>query len=73
MSIDGLDIALEVTDRWDQLLIEVGDADYLCTLLEVEYVRIEAGTTAVTWKTLYGDLRPKASEVFTSGKKVDTR
>ncbi|MGH3091889.1 MAG: hypothetical protein ACRDOG_06125, partial [Gaiellaceae bacterium] len=48
-----LDAALEVTDRWDQLLIEVGDEAYLFTLLEVEYARVEAGTTAVTWKTLY--------------------
>ena len=72
-SIDGLDVALEITDRWDQLLIEVGDCDYICTLLEVEYARVEAGTTAVTWKTLYGDRRAKASGVFTNGEKVNER
>jgi hypothetical protein len=72
-TIDGLDIALEVTDRWDQLLIEVGDAEYLCTLLEVEYARVDAGTTAVTWKTLYGDRRLKASEAFVKGEQVEDK
>lgn len=70
-SVDGLDVALEVTDRWDQLLIEVGDPDYICTLLEVEYARVDAGTTAVTWKTLYGDGRLEASKAFTKGDDVD--
>jgi hypothetical protein len=72
-TIDGLDVALEVTDRWDQLLIEVGDAEYLCTLLEVEYARVDAGTTAVTWKTLYGDRRAKASDAFVKGEQVEGR
>jgi hypothetical protein len=72
-TIDGLDLALEITDRWDQLLIEVGDADYLCTLLEVELARIDTGTTAVTWDTLYGELRPEAWKAFMEGKPVDSK
>ncbi|MGH3029475.1 MAG: hypothetical protein ACRDNE_01670 [Gaiellaceae bacterium] len=62
-----LDTALEVTDRWDQLLIEVGDEAYLFTLLEVEYARVEAGTTAVTWKTLYEECPLETSETFRKG------
>ena len=62
-----LDAALEVTDRWDQLLIEVGDEAYLFTLLEVEYARVEAGTSAVTWTTLYEEGPLPSSETFRTG------
>ena len=64
-----LDAALEVTDRWDQLLIEVGDDAYLFTLLEVEYARVAAGTTAVTWKTLY-ECPLESSKTFRAGGRI---
>jgi hypothetical protein len=68
-----LDAALEVTDRWDQLLIEVGDDAYLFTLLEVEYARVGAGTTAVTWKTLYEEFPLEASKTFRAGGTIGTQ
>jgi hypothetical protein len=67
-----LDAALEVTDRWDQLLIEVGDDAYLFTLLEVEYARVEAGPTAVTWKTLYEECPLESSKTFRAGGMIGT-
>jgi hypothetical protein len=68
-----LDAALEVTDRWDQLLIEVGDDAYLFTLLEVEYARVDAGTTAVTWKTLYDECPLESSKTFRAGGTIGTQ
>lgn len=67
-SLRDLDVVLEVNERWDQLLIEVGDADFIFPLLESEQARTD--TAVVTWRTLYGDQRPKALRRYLDGEDV---
>jgi hypothetical protein len=49
-----VDAALEVTDAWDQLLIQHGDDRYLRTLLVAEHTRDPQGTTVTTWSRVFG-------------------
>jgi hypothetical protein len=62
-----LDAGLEVFDAFDRLMIEIGDARYLCAEVEAE-LRIRPGTTTwVTWPGLFGDARPPALATYYKG------
>jgi hypothetical protein len=69
-SLRTLDVVLEVNERWDQLLIEFGDADFIFGLLESEHSRTDGGTPVITWRTLYGPDQPKSLEHYLDGKDV---
>jgi hypothetical protein len=69
-SLRDLDAVLEVNERWDQLLIEVGDEDYIFPLLESEHARRDTGTPVVTWRTLYGAGQPKSLASYLKGEDV---
>ena len=69
-SLANLDVALEVNERWDQLLIEHGDVDFIFSLLMSEHARGDTGTTVVTWRTLYGADEPKSLTKYLKGEDV---
>jgi hypothetical protein len=48
-----VDAVLEVTDAWDQLLIEYGDERYLRGILVAEHTRDPQGTTVTTWSSVF--------------------
>ena len=68
-----LDVALEVNERWDQLLIEVGDVDFIFSLLESEHARGDTGTTVLTWRTLYGADEPESLTQYLNGEDVSEK
>jgi hypothetical protein len=78
MTIDpstlSLDAGLEVFDAFDRLMVEVGDARYLCAEVEAE-LRLQPGsTTWVTWRSLFGDAKdakPPALTTYYTGVPPD--
>jgi hypothetical protein len=64
-----LDLALSLSARLDELLIEHADPGYVCSAVEAEFQRVD--TTPMTWKRLYGDRPPEALEAFREGQTVE--
>lgn len=62
----------QLLEEVDQLLIAVGDAQYVCSLLQVEYVRdqTEQSPEIVTWSMLYRTKPIQASVDFAAGQPV---
>lgn len=65
---DSLGLLLETLD---QHLVAAGDAQLVCSLLEIEYVRddLEGGGEIPTWSTLYAE-RLAVSEEFAAGREL---
>jgi hypothetical protein len=62
-----LDAGLEVFDAFDRLLIELGDARYICAEVQAELLMSERDTAYVKWGDLYDDDRPAALATYNSG------
>ncbi len=62
-----LDSGLEVFGALDRLLIELGDARYICAEVQGEMVMSERVTTYVTWRDLFGDDKPAAVATYHAG------
>ena len=62
-----LDAGLELFDAFDRVLIELGDARYICAEVQGELLMSERDTTHVSWRDLYGDDRPAALATYNSG------
>lgn len=65
-----LDAALEVFDGLDRIVIEIGDARYICDAIEREHLWSQGSTTWLTWDRMYGASIPEAVETFTLGLPV---
>jgi len=68
----GSDALGKLLEEVDQTLIAVGDAAFLCSLLELEYARddLEGGTGITTWRTLYEERPIAASSEYAGGGTV---
>jgi hypothetical protein len=64
-----LDLAIEVLDAADRILIEVGDAKFVCEEIKGELQRPEGSTTWLTWDSVHG-APPKAVKTYHSGRPV---
>jgi hypothetical protein len=69
LNADSLGSTMETVD---QQLVDAGDAQLLCSLLEIEYARdaYERGGAVPTWSTLFGEERLAVSADFAAGKEV---
>jgi hypothetical protein len=65
-----LDAAIELLDALDRIVIENGDAHYICTGIEREHLWSQGSTTWLTWDRMYGASIPEAVEMYTSGQPV---
>jgi hypothetical protein len=62
-----LDSGLEVFDAFDRLLIEIGDARYICAEVQGEMLMSDRDTSHVKWRDLFGEDRPAALVTYNSG------
>jgi hypothetical protein len=62
-----LESGLEVFDAFDRLLVEIGDARYICAEVQGELLMSDRATSHVTWRDLFGDDRPAALATYNSG------
>jgi len=65
-----LDSAIEVFDALDRILIEIGDARFVCEEIHGELQWAKGSTTWMTWDSMHGARTPKAVETYNSGKRV---
>ena len=65
-----LDAALELFDALDRIMIEIGDAQYVCAEIEVELQWAKGSTTWLTWDAMYGRFIPDAVETYRAGRAV---
>ena len=65
-----LDAAIEVFDAMDRIMIEIGDAQYICAGIEREHLWSRGSTTWLTWDTMYGASIPDAVETHNLGQPV---
>ena len=68
-----LDAALETFDALDRIVIEIGDAQTICTAIEREHLWSQGSTTWLTWDRMYGDSIPEAVATYASGQSVPER
>jgi len=63
-----LNSALEVFDALDRILIEIGDARFVCEEIHGELQRTKGGTTWLTWYSMYSPgTVPEAVETYLQG------
>jgi hypothetical protein len=65
-----LDAAIERFDALDRLVIEIGDARYVCSKIEGDRQWKKGSTTWLTWEAIYGPGTPAALETYRRGAKV---
>ena len=67
-----LDLAIEVLDVLDQILIEIGDAGFVCKAIQDDLQWHRGSTTWVTWDSMkFHPTPPKAVTDKLAGKHVD--
>jgi len=65
-----LDVALEFAAVLDQVIIESGDAQYICAEIDRELLWAKDSTTWLTWDRMYGTTIPDAVKTHNLGKSV---
>ena len=65
-----LDAAIELHDLLDRIMIESGDAQYICSEIEGELLWARGSTTWLTWDVMYKRSIPEAVEAYRSGRTV---
>lgn len=65
-----LDAALEVHNVLDRILIERGDARYICSEIARELLWAKGSTTWLTWDRMFGTAIPDAVETHNLGRTV---
>jgi hypothetical protein len=65
-----LDAALELFDALDRIMIEIGDAQYICAEIEGELQWSKGSTTWLTWEAMYDRSIPDAVATFRLGRTV---
>lgn len=65
-----LDAALEAHDTLERVVIETGDASYICAEIERERLWAQGSTTWLTWDRMYGTSVPEAVEIHRAGRVV---
>jgi hypothetical protein len=63
-----LDSGLELFDAVDRLMIEIGDARYVCAEVEAELLMNHRATTYVRWADLFGAATPGALAAYNHGR-----
>jgi hypothetical protein len=64
-----LDAGIELFDALDRVMIEIGDAHYICGEIEGELKWAKGSTTWLTWDVMNGSV-PPAVNTYRSGKSV---
>jgi hypothetical protein len=67
-----LDAAIELFDGLDRIVIEIGDAQYVCGEIAAELQWAKGSTTWLTWTTMFGSSVPSALKTYYSGESVPT-
>lgn len=65
-----LESAIETFDSLDQILIEIGDEQFVCEEIQGELQWSKGATTWLTWDSVHGSKRPKAVVLYLSGEPI---